>query len=552
MASKQNYYSNPAFCQQSEFVGAPPRALSPQGSIRQSPVGAQTIPKVHDTSFVENDADEVQEQEFYEEVVVDDQGFITDKKVVVVAQNNEGKKYIQVSQNEDRYGSRYQVPQEERKQAQTEELCGSKYRIAQSGRKLTGNEVRYGSMYQVSIEERKGSRYGVPQGQQVKLRRSQSQRYEYIPMQEQDSRTVVQRATPKKLQYREEQVEVSSGKIHRYAVIEPEEETDLSSKNQRYALVPVDHLSQPLVVNQANSGRYEYIQDQLPPQSRSRYEYIQSSPPRSHNRYEYIQQSPRAGNPVATQKLHELLSTPRKAMPSPVMSPQSQRRILPQISPIPKESFQSRTPQRPPSKAQQKLNYALGTRQLVPDKRTTAVVAPICSSPIQSVYSETTFSKSGSWMNVSLKKTPVQATLTVAATMMFLCGAVTTGLCFYMISVMGRQYFLDFGVIAGFTCFTLGMLGYRSRNVYWLPNRNYISGYLLLSVFSLLTSTGLLVLLTQRPRPGTPLADVTSGAVCGVAALSLALAAAGVVATYCCRYPPPDNRVQHCAEGFSV
>ncbi|KAG5867313.1 hypothetical protein JTB14_025931 [Gonioctena quinquepunctata] len=38
----------------------------------------------------------LEEQEFYEEVVVDAKGFITDKKFVVVAQNNEGKKYIQV------------------------------------------------------------------------------------------------------------------------------------------------------------------------------------------------------------------------------------------------------------------------------------------------------------------------------------------------------------------------------------------------------------------------------------------------------------------------
>lgn len=60
----------------------------------------------------------------------------------------------------------------------------------------------------------------------------------------------------------------------------------------------------------------------------NRYEYIQSSPARTGTRYEYVQQSTpqkpsgrpvqptnslRPGtNPIATQKLHELLSTPKK------------------------------------------------------------------------------------------------------------------------------------------------------------------------------------------------------------------------------------------------
>lgn len=74
----------------------------------------------------------------------------------------------------------------------------------------------------------------------------------------------------------------------------------------------------------------------------------------------------------------------------------------------------------------------------------------------------------------------------------------------------------------------------------------------MLSVFSLITSAGLLIILGLRPRPGTPLADVTSGAVCGISALTLFLAALGVLSSYCCKYPPPDNRVEHCAPGFTV
>ncbi|CAG9838345.1 unnamed protein product [Diabrotica balteata] len=518
MAKNPNSYLNPAFCQQSEYSNNyPPRVLSPK-SVRHSPVGAQCIPQNVDQVGGRNDIQHIEEcleeQEFYEEVLVDDKGFITDKKFVVVAQNNEGKKYIQIPPNEDRYGSRYGFSQS---------------------------------------EERKGARYGLPTPTKPKLTRSQSQRYEYIQMQE-------QKITPKKPQYHED-VEVSPGRVHRYAVIEAEEETELSSQSTRYALVPVDHLpsitaTQQQMITQ-NKSRYEYIQEEpqpVIPQSPTRYEYIQTSPKKPQTSWPHIQQSPRPANPTATQKLHEILSTPKKPT-NQLLSPQSARKLMPPpLSPIAKE-FQSKTAQRmkkPAPKAQQKLNYTLATRQIVQDKRHTAIVAPMCSSPIQSIYSETTYSKSDSWSNLSIRKAPVKATLTFSAIMMVLCGAVTSGLSFYMIKIMDRQYFLDFGVVAGFTCLILGLLGFRSRNIYWLPNRNYISGYIILSVFSLLTCMALLVLLVKQPKQGTPLADMTSGAVCGFSALSLVLAALGIVSSYCCKYPPPDNRVQHCAQGFSV
>ena len=79
-----------------------------------------------------------------------------------------------------------------------------------------------------------------------------------------------------------------------------------------------------------------------------------------------------------------------------------------------------------------------------------------------------------------------------------------------------------------------------------------ISGYFLLSVFSLFTCTGLLILLFMHPRPGTPLADMTTGAIAGISGLSLFLAAIGVFSSYCCCAPPPDNRVQHGAPSFTV
>lgn len=316
------------------------------------------------------------------------------------------------------------------------------------------------------------------------------------------------------------------------------------------------------------SGRYEFIKDDLPYEA-NEWHGTQSPPraaPKAMTRSHSFVRSPdkkptvqqRQGNPIATQKLHELLQTPRKTKQNMQQTPQkSDRSII--VSPTkqnlltPSKQVRVYTP-----KAQQQLNYSIGTQRQnynirSDGKRTTAVVAPMCASPSQSVYSETTYSnKTESWMNLSMKRPPVQGALAAAAVMMILCGGVTTGLCFYMISMMGRLYFLDFGVISGFTCLLLGLMGFRTRNCYWLPNRNYISGYVVLSIFSLVTCAGLLVLLFMQPRPGTPLADITSGAVCAISVLSLVLASSGVIASYCCKYPPPDNRVEHCARGFTV
>lgn len=475
MEVKPNFYSNPAFCQNSEFAnGRPPRALSPQGSIRQSPVGAQTIPRILDTSIGNspNYPEEVglQEQEFYEEVVVDNNGFITDKKFVVVAQNNEGRKYIQVPHEDD----------EQRHNSGYEERPDSRYSIIQD-----------------DIVTRKASCYSVSQqlrARETKLTRSHSNRYEYIQMKEKlGGRIVSPRSSPQKKLYQEDLV----------APNYIENESKLISKNTKYALVPVEHLTkvipqtQPLIVKQSQN-RYNYNQDPQMlnlPQSSNPINYYETSPQKTPSRIESTQQTPRVGNPIATQKLHEFLSTPRKTN-SPhrqFLTPQPKRRTTPPntLSPLSRESFRSSASMKQPPRAQQKLNYSLNPKQLTsPEKRHTAIVPPMCSSPIQSVYSETTYSnKSESWMNLSVKKDSVQITLNIAAALMLICGSINSALCFYMISQeMRRQYFLDFGIVSGFTCLILGILGCRTRNVYWLPNRNYISGksFCMLTIFCFL------------------------------------------------------------------
>ncbi|KAF2900226.1 hypothetical protein ILUMI_05961 [Ignelater luminosus] len=560
--NQQNYYSNPAFCQQSEFYNyslckSPGKSLSPQRNqsqtwIRQSPVGAQSPVRVSDNNsqnvrdlppkpgpkpakYISNN-EQYQEQDFYEEMIVDDTGFVKQKKIVIVSSSNDNKngnsRYACVPQNDN------QIQQQNN---------GNRYAVIPSviDEDLSRNHVT-----------------------------NQKNRYEYIQIQKQDTN---HNQPISKNDYHEEEFELGNRRVHRYAVIPAEEETELTSSNKgRY-----DACSE----NSTQNYRYAVVPRYQKPNQQRRYEYIDSiqdnyeQSPRRVQEERCVQNgnnsqllnrvtSPKAvrkpANPYATQKLYELLSTPPKSYqiqhsqtPQKVTSPHSPRKPItpsstdPFITPrkTPHKVMREKTP-----KAQQKLNYALSTRQTAQDKRHTAIVTPICSSPVQSVYSETTYSnKSESWMNLSGNKQPVHVTLTVAAVMMLLCGGLTSCLCFYMVSVMGRLYFLDFGIVSGFACLVLGLLGFRSRNhYYWLPNRNYISGYIILTLCSLLTCVGLLVLLFMQPKPGSPLADMTSGAVCGISVLSLILATAGVMTSYCCKLPPPDNRVEHCARGFTV
>ncbi|KAI4467608.1 hypothetical protein MML48_2g00009098 [Holotrichia oblita] len=429
--NQQNFYSNPAFCQQSEYYHpnqqqqkcrSPPRPTTI--NVRHPPVGAQTRVRIRDGR--ENGNNCYEEQEFYEEMIVDDAGLIKEKKVVIVSSPQESNypinhRYEYIDDNIDKKVSKYEQIQHP----------------------------------------------------------NDKSRSEYIPLKRQEST-----------------------KGSRYAAIPSTNENDSTNNNSgKYALVPVEDLANHhyTVISEDDikaADRYEYIeapsQEKPPPYN----ELADKRRPIAHQNMEVRKMvSPRKGNPIATQKLHELLSTPRKT--PPIHNPPTSQRILSPQSPRKNISPQHQreifiTPNniapkivRSTSRAQQKLNYAIGTRQSLQhqdnNKRHTAIVTPICSSPVQSVYSETTFSqKTESWMNLSVIKPPVQATLAIAAVMMLLCGGVSFGLCLYMISLMGRLYYLDFGTIAGFTCLILGLMGFRTRNCYWLPNRNYISGKIII------------------------------------------------------------------------
>lgn len=441
---QQNYYTNPAFCQQSEFYDGQLRAkgTSPtrRQTPRQSPVGANV------------DAENYEEQEFYEEMLVDDSGLVKRKNLVVVTSPNNDGRNVKNSAQVSRSPSVRYAPVDTHRY---EEITGGRYEeIRDNGGVVYPKEGN-------SVE-----------GYAMDTRTLKKDRYEYISIPQEE------RQAFSKHVHREE-LKIDTNAIKEgYALIR---------RNNRYELLPLEKIS----------DTYRYSHPAQPSVCEHQLGYASMSPERHAPHYEATDstgypralspQTQRRGNPTATQKLHELLATPKKPQQSPVVnqtpqkvaSPRSPRKVTtPAMSPIPKDPFVTppKQAQRPTPRAQQKLNYAIGARQMYQDKRHTAIIAPICSSPVQT-YSETAYSnKSESWMNLSISKAPVQTTLAVAAFMMVLCGGVASALCFYMVSIMGRLYYLDFGILAGFTCLVLGMLGYRTRNCYWLPHRNYISG----------------------------------------------------------------------------
>lgn len=461
--ARPNYYTNPAFCQKSEFsaqeyaTSPRQRALSPER--RHPPVGAQK--PIHVEQYppkpgpkprpLPRKPDNYEEEEVYEEMLVDDSTCSPSRR-----------KDVDNYENEDQTNGNRQYYE-------------------------NGNGIKSQGRYTM-VSNTEG--------------RSPKSRYEYIPMQEQ----VVRGQKVVKRVINQEDIEITAGKVHRYAVIPMEEEVfSKSPQNTNIQRYEIPILDEEHIIAK-NKPRYAVVsieEDSLgnryaviPPQeqkriykettTKHRYEYIPDDPyprepknsPESYPTLVKSPQTPRKTPNEATQKLHELLITPQKFHKTQ-LTPQK----LPQRkTPDPFQTLQKSPPKTPRNshpKAQQKLNYTLSTRQNYDKRLNTAVIAPICSSPVQSVYSETTFSnKTESWMNLSLNKPPVQASLAVAALMMILCGGVSSGLCFYMVSVLGRMYYLDFGIISGFACLLLGCLGFRSRNCHWLPNRNYISGML--------------------------------------------------------------------------
>ncbi|KAL0267876.1 UNVERIFIED_CONTAM: hypothetical protein PYX00_010025 [Menopon gallinae] len=151
-----------------------------------------------------------------------------------------------------------------------------------------------------------------------------------------------------------------------------------------------------------------------------------------------------------------------------------------------------------------------------------------------------------SWSNSGSDfQPPTSGCLLIGAIIQIATSIASCAICFYLFSKLGRRYYLDFGILAGFVNFVLGVLGFRSQCWRWLPNRNYVSGYILLTAFSIITCAGFVYLITARPMSGDPILDLMGGGICGVSVLTIVLAVTGLTMSGCCKTPPPDNRVNN-------
>ncbi|XP_059476915.1 uncharacterized protein LOC132197578 [Neocloeon triangulifer] len=160
-----------------------------------------------------------------------------------------------------------------------------------------------------------------------------------------------------------------------------------------------------------------------------------------------------------------------------------------------------------------------------------------------------------SWILTSAE--PVQSpdsALNAASVVMLTCGTILMFLCFLGIAESGRLYYLDSSLICGATYLIIGLLGMRTR--YWttMPNRNFVSGYIVLAILSFLITADILAMLVVRGSKagGNSVTDMLGGAACGIALLTVVVAFIGLCTTRCCRLSPPDNRIGHCAEGLTL
>lgn len=374
-----------------------------------------------------------------------------------------------------------------------------------------------------------------------------------------------------------EVIEIHNGKqVHRYAVLstdideedeEEEEETCLS--DQMMMTPPLPPQMRPMLPQQPHffnpNHSYATIREKVVASPQKFQQPMATSSPQKIS-------TPQKN--LATQRLHELLSTPPKPKSPLVHQPQHQMNRTPQkmtrFQPTPtrfeyerREEIYQRTTT-PKNQHQginnqnqqytpQRLRYDQRTMSCTSvatmngntngDLRTTAIITP----RLQQLESSDTrdleaFNKSRE--SDIYKIASAARTIGGIAFMMILCGVLNAGLCLYIIAMRGLVYYLISGIISGFLCIALGSLGLKSQRTPWFPNRNYISGLVLVIVFSLLNCSALSALIAVRPAIGSPIHDMITGVVLGLSVLKVILICLGVVTSQCCNILPPDNRVQ--------
>ncbi|XP_020291421.1 uncharacterized protein LOC109858506 [Pseudomyrmex gracilis] len=110
-----------------------------------------------------------------------------------------------------------------------------------------------------------------------------------------------------------------------------------------------------------------------------------------------------------------------------------------------------------------------------------------------------------------------------APILLMLVGLLTCGLALYLSWTQGRRYYFDSAVGCGACCALAGAC--RTLRKTWTG--------LGLAGLSALSCAGLLLLAAKSPKEGTPLHDITAGALCGVSVLGAGLALLALLKPRC-------------------
>lgn len=223
-------------------------------------------------------------------------------------------------------------------------------------------------------------------------------------------------------------IQMHNGKAHRYAVIPTDEEEETCLNGNFYKPIPPAYA----VAMSRRTSPQRTPQKQLMQQK-----MLEPSVPSTPSK-----------NSLATQKLHELLTTPQKQSPfirqhstplTPKNSPYRARahhasnpRLM---SSTPKPNGNEFTPQR--LQYDQKSLRLASTTTLNVEQRTTAVIQPRLHTAA-SIYNETTTNidnNEKSWnKNLESHKRSI-ATIGYVSLMLMFCGVINSGLCIYMTSI---------------------------------------------------------------------------------------------------------------------
>ncbi|SPP80111.1 putative uncharacterized protein DDB_G0271606 [Drosophila guanche] len=580
----QHNYTNPAFCQNSEFYpvpsssgnsnsrvesiynrslqlnfGAVPRpahvAPSPSRDPREGPLRMQRSMSTRSVTRKQQQTQNYQQQ-----------------KQLQQNHHHQQQQHQQQQQQQSSSGRYALVPLEELNVSRASRYAIVPGQAAQRLARSQDNLDRYGSRYGLQSDEEPHSFHEEPHQETqfaslppmlnalpAKPIASQGQQ----GLQGQQGQTKIKHAFSSDFGSKTFLI-VDKNSNQRYQMVPTAEDEELVDENQeiiqmhngrahRYAMIPTDAEEAELAEEESSLMQLQQQQQQetcLSTSELSQQYAARTSTPQQRNAA------------AATRALHELLITPRKMQPPPRLAHSTPRnaahheqlqlerrlqiyqsqQILSQVAAPPPPTLPLRQNRLSP----QRLHYE--TVKAAPATladRSMAVISPRVQEQERDQEQDMSSIQGKPQNNNSYPQKLANATITLAVVslMLVLGSTMNAGLIIYMIAHFGKSFYLQFGLVASFCGVGLGFLGFRSRHCEWLPNRSYTSGYILVTVFCLFKSCGLLVILVLDPFPGLPLHDVTTGVILGLSTFTMFFIGLGVMGSLWCYRPPPDNRV---------